>query len=358
MVERHVALRLSALGDLVLCSAFAAELSRRRPGEPFTFVTSAGFADFVRASFPAALEAEGLARPRFGLLGWFLRGLALARRLAQAGDRLRLYDLHGVGKTRAMSWGFRLDAWRRGYTLRILRTPKRSALRALSVVLGRDLIGPRHVYREHLALLDAEFPEARAPQARPRLLVPPPGREASAGAPRFLIAPDASRWKKRWPVEAWEKLLERLLSEWPQARLTLVGNAQALPQDLRDDLAERHGERVEDLIGRTALADLPAVAARHALVVCGNSGWLHVAEATGVPAVALAGPIVPGFGFSPWRPDSQELSVELDCRPCTRHGGGICRRVGTEFHACMRFIRPEDVLGAVRRALAARELRA
>src|SRR5690606_39127817 len=108
---------------------------------------------------------------------------------------------------------------------------------------------------------------------------------------------------------------------------------------------------LRNLLGKTRLEALAGIAAQHQVAVCGNSAWLHIAEAVGTPVVALAGPIVPGFGFSPWLPESVELSVSLPCRPCTLHGDGACHLRGDRHHACMRDISAAQVFQALKERL-------
>ena len=133
----------------------------------------------------------------------------------------------------------------------------------------------------------------------------------------------------------------RLLRNDPRVRgITLVGGETALTQELRAELSGH----VRDLIGRTSMADLPRLAAESAVIVCGNSAWLHIAEAVDRPAVVLEGPIVPGFGFNARHPRSRRHEVTLPCRPCSKHGQGACDQTGDNYHACMTRINAAEVV--------------
>ena len=345
----HLLFRLSALGDIVLCSALVHDLQKHWPLEKIIFVTREEFADLVRTSFPKSVEVVSLKRPPLGLLGWLYTGWKKCVELAVPGTEVRLYDLHSVPKSWAFCAGAQLASWIKSRSLRILRVPKYSFLRWASIIAGRDFIGPRHVFREQLKLAPLATTHTAPSTSTPILRVD--SSSPALNTNRILIAPDASHWKKKWPADAWEKFLHLALAHPAHVTVTLVGSTRCLPQDLRDDLESKYGTRLQNLLGKTKLVELPSIAARHAVTVCGNSAWLHISEAVGTPVVSLAGPIVPGFGFSPWMTDSRELSVELDCRPCTRHGGGVCRKIGKEFHACMRFISAEQVWKSVQERL-------
>lgn len=342
--------RLSSLGDLVLCTPLLKALARD-PARRIHFVTEKRFAAFVESSSPvASLRVVAIESEPRGLLKFFRAGWCEAQSIsAQQSGPIEIFDLHGVLKSHLWIWGFRLAALRRGLHVRIRQTPKKGWRRLLSVWIGRDLLGPRHIFREHLALVDPismESPELRicAATTKQDHAMPSP----ALGPRKILIAPDAQHWKKRWPVPHWELLLKKILREtdW---ELTLVGGARALPLDLIDELTLKNEARVHNLLGQTRIEELASIAVKQDATVCGNSAWLHISEAVGTPVVALAGPIVPGFGFSPWHPASRELSVDnLHCRPCTRHGGGPCILKDERFHACMKDISPDLVFATLK----------
>ena len=212
-------------------------------------------------------------------------------------------------------------------------------MRWLSVFRRRDLLKKRHVYLDHQKQLPG-FDKGDLRQA-PRLLTNTPKNTSSQK--KILIAPDSLHWKKRWPITYWEKLLYMILSHKDLHHCTIVGDNNVFPQDFIEALKDFAPERVENLLGKTRVEQLADVANSHDVTVCGNSAWLHISEAVGTPVVTLAGPIVEGFGFSPWMEKSRELSIDLSCRPCSKHGQGMCLLRGEDFHSCMRKIEPEKV---------------
>jgi ADP-heptose:LPS heptosyltransferase len=97
-----------------------------------------------------------------------------------------------------------------------------------------------------------------------------------------------------------------------------------------------------------SLEELPAVLERCALLVTGDSGPMHVAEAVGTPVVALFGPTTGHFGFRPFLPASRVVERALRCRPCHVHGGDRCPLI---HHRCMNDISVLDVYDTTGRLL-------
>ncbi len=93
---------------------------------------------------------------------------------------------------------------------------------------------------------------------------------------------------KRWPVAHWRKLIEST----PGARFMLFGTANdtAIASAVA---AGFHADRVQNLAGKT---DLPSFAFRLQacrLLVTNDTGGMHLANALGVPVIALFGPTNP-----------------------------------------------------------------
>jgi ADP-heptose:LPS heptosyltransferase len=343
----NLVLRFSALGDVVLCSAFTQALE----GETL-FLTSENLKPFVEEAFPGPIKVYGLKKPKRGLWGWFKAGLDFAGFLrlyaAPRIPELKVWDLHNVSKSVLFTWGLQLGLERSRIVerLQLRRTPKQRLRRWMLLLLKKDPIDDaRHVFQRHLALLD---PTSKNAMMKPRLVSHARLPEFRAGQRelRVLIAPDAQHWKKIWPVAYWKTLLLALgRVESLRLHVTLVGHRAWIDEAwLNGELRREHPHLlVENLQTRTGLQDLARIASEHHLTLSSNSAWQHISEAVGTPVLSLAGPIVPAFGFAPWMRASREVAVELGCRPCTLHGDGICYRLN-DHHACMKHVTPQRVL--------------
>lgn len=146
------------------------------------------------------------------------------------------------------------------------------------------------------------------------------------------LAPSAAFELKRWPMEYWLELVRKL----PDKKFVVLGG----PEDsFLQKLQEAEPERVINLAGQLSLLESAAVVAKSRALVSNDTGLMHVAEQVGKPCVALMGPAP--FGY-PSRPSTAIMQLDLDCRPCSKHGQGPC--VNKEFHKCLRGITPHSVV--------------
>ncbi len=341
----NVVIRFSALGDLVLTSAFVKELR-----DSVIYVSSEQFKPFLEEYLPNPnLKVYGVHKPKLGLIGWFKEGYSFAKFLTQylkTADEKQvfIYDLHNVGKSTFFSWGLRIGLKENAPSLTCVfkKTKKYRLKRWLQLVFKIEDYDLKAlpVYKRHLELLDESSkstPELNSIDKKVKFLT---GNRQL----RILIAPDAQHHKKLWPTEYWNELLAKL-SEINSITIHLkVVSQNKKLHDIQKYFDQSH-HTLEDLQGKTALLDLPGLASDSDLTICSNSAWLHISEAVGTPVLALAGPIVEEFGFSPWMKKSKELSVNLKCRPCTLHGDGICYNL-KQFE-CMRRIKAQDLYAQI-----------
>jgi len=99
------------------------------------------------------------------------------------------------------------------------------------------------------------------------------------------------------------------------------------------------GKKPINLTGTTNLREFMAVISLSSLLVCNNSGPLHIAVALDVPTVSLMGPSIPHL-WKPWGDARKHIVIrkDLPCSPCNLY---YCKRGD---HACMENITPEEVI--------------
>ena len=112
--------------------------------------------------------------------------------------------------------------------------------------------------------------------------------------PPIVILPGAGQERKQWPPDSWIHLLETIRERVAVPVLVVWGPGE---KELAEGIAHRGGGVVAP---ETDLRDLGALLLGARLVVGGDTGPLHLAEAMGVPVVALHGPTDPRRN-GPWR---------------------------------------------------------
>jgi heptosyltransferase-2 len=116
----------------------------------------------------------------------------------------------------------------------------------------------------------------------------PPGGQDGQRAAIGLIAGSENDPSKRWPVARWRRLVEA----FPQERFVLFGTAGDAPITSR--IASGHDPfRVSDLAGKTDLMGFATALGRCRLLVCNDTGGMHLANALGIPVLGLFGPTNP-----------------------------------------------------------------
>ena len=109
----------------------------------------------------------------------------------------------------------------------------------------------------------------------------------SIAFPFVLLNPGAGWGAKRWPVDRYAAVAERL----HDAGYGVVVNAGPGEDRLTDEIQRVSQGAAEPL--RSSIAELIAVTRRAALVIGGDTGPLHLASALGRPVVGIFGPTDP-----------------------------------------------------------------
>jgi heptosyltransferase-2 len=119
----------------------------------------------------------------------------------------------------------------------------------------------------------------------------PPDLLGTAGVPDGpigLIPGSENNPEKRWPVPGWREVIAAL----PAQNFLLLGTAQDRP--ITAAIAAGHDpERVTDLAGKTDLTQYISRLRSCRLVITNDTGGMHLANALGVPVLALFGPTNP-----------------------------------------------------------------
>ena len=132
----------------------------------------------------------------------------------------------------------------------------------------------------------------------------------------IAIAPGA-RWQtKEWPPEFFSDVLKRTAEKLPQVHFILLGSKAEKTLCSRIQSAAPEFPSV-DLSGETTPGELVELIRRSEVLLCNDSGPMHIAAAAGTPVSALFGPTDPEL-TGPYARNSRVLRPELDCVCCFR----------------------------------------
>lgn len=148
---------------------------------------------------------------------------------------------------------------------------------------------------------------------------------------------------KRWLPERFVELVKR----FPNARWRLVGGPEETVRNA--ELAREMGSHVEDWTGKLDLPGLAAALAGARVVVCNDSGPMHVAAAAGARVVAIFGSTEP-VHTGPLAEDPSRVRVLrriVECSPC------YLRECPVDLR-CMKAMGVDEVEKAVRDLLEVR----
>ena len=135
-----------------------------------------------------------------------------------------------------------------------------------------------------------------------------------AGEGYVLVVPGASCASRRYPVSRYAVAAARIRAV---SGLRIVVAGTAAEHDLAGPVLDAVPDAIS-LVGRTTVAQLAALVARSAVVVCGNSAAMHLADALARPVVAIFAGTDLESQWAPRRAPAVLLRRPTPCHPCYR----------------------------------------
>ncbi|MFH2035892.1 MAG: HAD-IIIA family hydrolase [Candidatus Zixiibacteriota bacterium] len=162
--------------------------------------------------------------------------------------------------------------------------------------------------------------------------------------PIIAIAPGASHQPKKFPKE---RLRDIAIESFERFSANIV-------LFLVDDDADM--ESLGQIIPRSNLKSfrnydlnrLPCLISECDLMLCNDSGLMHMSSAVGTPVLGFFGPTHPTLGFSPRGLKDQIVETDEYCRPCSRHGKQECFR---DKQYCFENISDRMILNMISEAI-------
>ncbi len=126
-----------------------------------------------------------------------------------------------------------------------------------------------------------------------------------------------ARWaSKRWPDNFFIDLIGQLTAKVPNCKIVLLGADDSLSCAANIIKSLKH-QSIVSLVGKTTLTELIEIIHRCKLLICNDSGPMHIAAAADTPAFAFFGPTIPAK-TGPYGSKHHIFQRNLDCIGCLK----------------------------------------
>ena len=156
------------------------------------------------------------------------------------------------------------------------------------------------------------------------------GGRVESGAPILVIHPGCGEHGdyRQWSLEHYRDLGRKWLEANGDGWIVLTGTGSEV--EICRWLEQELPDRVMSLAGSLDIGMTSALLERAAMLVCGNTGMMHLASAFQTPTVAIHGPTDP-VKWGPINPNAVVVQSPLECAPCLYLG----HEYGCDCPRCM-----------------------
>lgn len=143
---------------------------------------------------------------------------------------------------------------------------------------------------------------------------------------------------KKWPVSYYAEITTRYLKKHSQAEAWIFGSSKDVEtaRQVVSFVPQELSPRIKILAGKTTIEEAIDLIANCKLVICNDSGLMHIAAAVNTKIVAIFGSTSTKY-TPPQSPNALIIESDEPCHPCFKR---ICKQ-GT--FACLNKISPDFV---------------
>ncbi|MBX7046190.1 MAG: glycosyltransferase family 9 protein [Ignavibacteria bacterium] len=149
---------------------------------------------------------------------------------------------------------------------------------------------------------------------------------------------------REWPVEFYIRLGKRLV-EYDKNIVILITGAK-FEMERCNEIAAGIGSNVVNTAGQYDIDNVVALVKKVKLIVCSNTGMLHIASCVGTKTLGLHGPTNP-VKWGSYNKNSVLIQSDKFCSPCLYLGHDY----GCNEPTCMKHISVDDVFIHIRKAI-------
>ena len=161
----------------------------------------------------------------------------------------------------------------------------------------------------------------------------------------MAIAPGSSWFTKTWPLEKFMEVIQELLITTDVFILLLGGKEdEHLGDRLEEKFSNSMNKRIFNQIGKLPLEESAYLLSKSALLLCNDSGLMHIASAFKIKTIVIFLSTIPEFGFAPFGNYPKKIvSKKLECKPCDHKG---LKRCPQKHFRCAWEISSQEVIAS------------
>jgi heptosyltransferase-2 len=317
--------RHDRIGDMVLSTAAVRALRKGYPRAKITILASGRNCDILKHNprVDEVLIYKGIS--------WFVREMR-PRRYDLVIDPFMTYELRQALMTYLSGAKYRIGFEEAGREIFFnVRCPVASSKQMVDRLLDLAQLagGKREGCQPEIFLSDAEIKWAS------KTLV---NKGISTNQLTIAIHPGAHYPSQRWPAERFGEVARRILQQ-NKGKVILLGSSDE--KGLLEAVKKGAGVDIP-IFSCDNIREFMALLSRCDLLVCNNSGPLHIATALKVPTVSMIGPTVTPL-WLPYGKNNVVINKAFFCSPCNK---AICKG-----HECMELITVDEVFEAVQKRI-------
>jgi lipopolysaccharide heptosyltransferase II len=149
--------------------------------------------------------------------------------------------------------------------------------------------------------------------------------------------------QRRWPAARYAELADRIIEE---SGMAVIFSGSPKEKELVDSVRDRMTGDAASTAGRLSLTGFAALLDRAQMIVCSDTGPVHLAAAMQVPAVAFYGPNAPWL-YGPVGKQNTVIFKNLPCSPCITNLNG--KSTHCPHGNCIQQITVEETYLAIQR---------
>ena len=345
--EHILIIRFSAMGDVAMTVPVIYSLATQYPALRITVLSR----PFARPFF------ENLA-PNIGFMEADIKGEykgvkglnALFRRLV-AKQFTAIADLHSVLRSDYLRMRFKLGNFKVAHI-----DKHRKGKRKLIATNGKQLVQQPTSFKNYADVfaelgypINMDF-SSIYPQGGGNLSLLPGNLIAETSeTPLWIgIAPFAAHTGKIYPIPLMEKVIQKLINNYPHCKIFLFGGGAKETQVL-NGWAETYQQVINASSNLAGLSQELILMSHLKVMISMDSANMHLASLVATPVVSVWGATHPYAGFMGWKQDPDNaVQIELPCRPCSIYGNKPCMRGD---YACLKNISPDSIVEKVSKVI-------